>query len=401
MEQYMKIRRELVRAATCGAFLLSFSGAVFAAQLKENSADIQQVISVPDMAIVINAGGSGCNTGRHEVWDPTENGCSNTEWVKKTARVVSLTASPPTIVANNIATSTLLATLKDGDGYLVGPGIPTSWGATRGSLSRTSTVTNSSGQTSVTLRGTAAGVGTVTAAAVNGSASTNVTLTADPSTSRVVTLTPSPASVAADWTAAGLFATVRDAYNNILPAGQAVYWAATLGSLNTGLSYTDSDGVAVATIASGSAGDSTISARTAVSNNATTGMNFTESNPAPTILSFSQSGQRANKMIPNQISFDRSKGGSYVTPVMNGAFWSNQFNWSAINAKTYELVDHGGQIMYSGPATGFNPNGRPILSNMDSCRYVTWVLRAYNGPNMTSTPITMKCYDTYDSGSEG
>lgn len=398
----MKIRRELVRAATCGAFLLSFSGAVFAAQLKENSADIQQVISVPDMAIVINAGGSGCNTGRHEVWDPTENGCSNTEWVKKTARVVSLTASPPTIVANNIATSTLLATLKDGDGYLVGPGIPTSWGATRGSLSRTSTVTNSSGQTSVTLRGTAAGVGTVTAAAVNGSASTNVTLTADPSTSRVVTLTPSPASVAADWTAAGLFATVRDAYNNILPAGQAVYWAATLGSLNTGLSYTDSDGVAVATIASGSAGDSTISARTAVSNNATTGMNFTESNPAPTILSFSQSGQYANKMVPNQISFDRSQG-AYINPgpVMRGAFWNNQFNWSAINAKTYELVDHGGQIMYSGPATSFNPIRHAVLTNMDSCRYVTWVLRAYNGPNMTSTPITMKCYDTYDSGSEG
>ncbi|MFA4834656.1 MAG: Ig-like domain-containing protein [Dehalococcoidia bacterium] len=279
----MKIRRKLVRAATFGAFLLSFSGAVFAAPLKENSADIQQVIDVPGMAIVINAGGSGCNKGRHEVWEPTQNGCSNIEWVKKTARVVSLTASPPTIVANNSATSTLLATLKDGDGYLVGPGIPTSWGTTRGSLSRTSTVTNSSGQTSVTLRGTAAGVGTVTAAAVNGSASTNVTLTADPSTSRVISLAAGAASAPSNWTAIGLYATVRDAYNNILPAGQAVLWAATLGTLNTGTSYTDESGVAYASIASGTPGESSVFAKTTVSDNATTGIDFT--NPGPTITS--------------------------------------------------------------------------------------------------------------------
>lgn len=395
----MKIRHRLARTAIFGALMLSVSGAVFAAQLKENSADIQQLVNVPGMAIVINPGGTGCNSGRHEVWEPTQNGCSNIEWVKKTARVVSLNASPPTIVANNIATSTLLATLKDGDGNLVGPGIPTSWGTTRGSLSSTSTVTNSSGQTSVTLRGTAAGVGTVTAAAVDGSARTNVTLTADPSTSRVVTLSPSPTSVPANWTPADLYATVRDAYNNILPAGQAVYWAATLGSLNTNVSYTDVNGLAVATIASGSAGNSTITARTAVSNNATTSINFTASNPTPTILSFTQSGQYANKMIPNQLSFDHGMGGTDLVPIMFGAFWSNQFNWSAINATKYELVDQGGKIIYSGPATSFNPRLLSLKTQTLQVNYVTWTLRAYNGPNMTSTPITMKVYDSYDVGS--
>lgn len=398
----MNNRQRLAKAISYGGLLLSFSGALFAAQLKENSADIQQVVNIPEMNIKINLGGSGCDVARHEKWEPTQNGCSNTEWVKKTARVLSVTASPPSILANNSETSTLTATLVDGDGYLVGFGIPATWGTSNGQLSNTSTVTDASGKTSVALRGTVAGWATVTASAVAGAASANVTLLPDASTSRVVTLTPSPSSVPADLTPVSLYATVRDAYNNILPAGQSVYWATTLGSLNTGVSYTDAKGVAVATIASSSAGDATIYAKTNVSNNATTRVNFSESNPTPTILSFSQSGEHANKMVPNQISFDRSLG-AYINPgpVMRGVFWNNQFNWSAINAKTYELVDHGGQIMYSGPATSFNPIRHAVLTNMDSCRYVTWVLRAYNGPNMTSTPITMKCYDTYDSGSEG
>lgn len=397
----MNNRQRLAKAISYGGLLLSFSGALFAAQLKENSADIQQVVNIPEMNIKINLGGAGCDVVRHEKWEPTQNGCSNTEWVKKTARVLSVTASPPSILANNSETSTLTATLVDGDGYLVGFGIPATWGTSNGQLSNTSTVTDASGKTSVALRGTVAGWATVTASAVGGAASANVTLLPDASTSRVVTLTPSPSSAPADLTPISLYATVRDAYNNILPAGQSVYWAATLGSLNTGVSYTDAKGVAIATIASSSAGDATIYAKTNVSNNATTRVNFSESNPTPTILSFSQSGEYANKMVPNQISFDRSMGASNPGPVMRGAFWNNQFNWSAINAKTYELVDHGGQIMYSGPATSFNPIRRAVLTNMDSCRYVTWVLRAYNGPNMTSTPITMKCYDTYDSGSEG
>lgn len=281
----MNIRHRLARATSYGALLLSFSGAVFAAQLKENSADIQQIINIPGMAININPGGVGCNVVRHEKWEPTQNGCSNIEWVKQTARVISVTASPPSILANNIAASTLTATLVDGDGYLVGFGIPTSWGTSNGWLSSASTVTDASGKTAVALRGTVAGLATVTAAAVAGASAANVSLVPDASTSRVVTLTPSPASVPANGTAAALYATVRDAYNNILPAGQPVYWSTTLNSLNTGLSYTDAAGTAIASIAGATPGTAAIYARTAVSANAATNVTFTSVVTVPTITS--------------------------------------------------------------------------------------------------------------------
>jgi adhesin/invasin len=331
----MKIRHRLSRGASLGAFLLSFSGAIFAAQLKENSADIQQVVNIPGMAIAINPGGTGCNAVRHEKWEPTQNGCSNIEWVKNTARVVSVTASPPSILANNSDASTLTATVVDGDGYLVGFGIPTSWGTSNGWLSSTSTTTDASGKSAVALRGTVAAWATVTAGAVAGAASANVLLVPDASTSRVVSLTPSPSSVPADGTAAALYATVRDAYNNILPAGQPVYWAATLGSLNSGLSYTDGNGVAVATIASGSPGDSTIYARTAVSSNATTGVTFISvappALPAPVITTITASegsyGEDAMSGAPARIFWggaNMSGATSYTITVRDSMGWGFQ-----------------------------------------------------------------------------
>jgi hypothetical protein len=393
----MNIRHRLAKAISYGGLLLSFSGALFAAQLKENSADIQQVINIPGMAININPGGVGCNVVRHEKWEPTQNGCSNIEWVKQTARVISVTASPPSILANNIAASTLTATLVDGDGYLVGFGIPTSWGTSNGWLSTTSTVTDASGKTSVALRGTVAGLATVTAAAVAGAAAANVTLVPDASTSRVVTLAPSPWTVPANWTPAALYATVRDAYNNILPAGQAVYWAATLGSLNTGVSYTDGNGIAVATIASGSAGDSTIYARTAVSNNATTGVNFSVSNPAPTIQSFTEDSEYANKRIPNRLFWD-SQGVGIDGGISYGSYHSNIFRWSAINATSYELLDSGGNVMYAGPATSVDINNRSVKILGSDGYNIVWTLRAYNGGQVSTATISMRGESDGSSG---
>lgn len=361
----MKNRGKLARVATLGALMLSFSMGAFAAQLKENTADIQQVVNVPGMAIVINPGGTGCNSGRHEVWEPTQSGCSNIEWVKQTARVVSLTATPSTIVANNIATSTLLATLKDADGYLVGPGIPTNWGTNNGSLSSYSTVTNAAGQTSVTLRGTVAGVGTVTAAAVAGAASANVTLTADPSTSRVITLTPSPASVPANGTASGLYATVRDAYNNILPAGQPVYWAATLGSLGTGISYTDGNGLAVTTISSGTQGVSTVYARTAVSANATTAITFTPAAVPPVIFDFYVMGFGVNR---NEYQIRNGVNDPYT-----------YYGWSVAGAVRYVMTTQDGFVWYDGPASRFDVGDKPNIHVVNgSLGTARFTLTAYN-----------------------
>jgi adhesin/invasin len=351
----MNIHHRLAQAVKFGVLLLSFSGVVYGVPLKENSADIRQVINVPSMAININPGGVGCNPARHETWEPAHNGCSNVEWVKATARVISVTASPPSILANNSDASILTATLVDGDGYLVGFGIPTNWGTTNGWLSSSSTATDASGKTTVALRGTVAGLATVSAAAAAGAAAANVVLVPDASTSRVVTLTPSPSTVAADGTAAGLYATVRDAYNNILPAGQPVYWSTTLNNLNTGLSYTDAGGVATATIAGASPGVSSIYARTAVSANAATNVVFTAVAPvepeqpeAPIIESFSTSCKSKNKpygVYPKTICV------SYGA-VENGGEASNTITWSAKNASSY-TVTLDGATLYSGSGTSF------------------------------------------------
>jgi hypothetical protein len=372
----MKFRYRLARAATLGA--LVFSGGVIAAQLKENTADIQQVVNIPGMAIAINSGGSGCNAARHEKWEPAQGGCSNIEWVKNTARVVSVTASPPSILANNIDASTLVATVKDGDGYLVGPGIPTSWWTTNGWLSGTSTVTNASGQTAVSLRGTVAGGATVTAAAVAGAASTSVWLNADPSTSRVVSLSPSPATVPADGTASALYATVRDAYNNVLPAGQPVYWAQTLNSLNTGLSYTDGGGVAVATIAGATPGVATIYARTAVSANAATNVTFTSVAPIlPEVDGFTVVSRYFKKSYPGTVVIDNTYGAWSLT--------ESTFSWSVRGAVRYVLTSGiFNTVYYSGTGNSVkigDMNGVPVdYYGGDDI----WVLKACSGPDESS-----------------
>lgn len=369
----MKISHRLARAIRHCVLLLSFSSTVIAAQLKENSADIQQAINIPGMAVNINPGGAGCNTARHEKWEPTQNGCSNNEWVKQTARVVSVTASPTLILANNVATSTLVATVRDGDGFVVGPGIPTNWGTTRGSLSSSSTVTNSSGQTAVMLRGTIAGVATVTAAAAQGAANTAVTLAADAATSRVVSLVVNPSSVPANGTVANLYATVRDAYGNTLPTGQAIQWAATLGSLNTGVSYTDASGVAVATISSGISGISTVYAKTAVSGNASSAVEFIAAAP-PVINSFTSQAIVEKKTVNDAVYLSFS--GLDIT--------NTTFSWNVANATRYEVYYAYGtntqRLQYSGAANSFNPAtaGLGIGNGV-------WTLKAYNADGAVTT----------------
>lgn len=387
----MNIRHRLGRGAQIGALLLCFSGGVLAAQLKENSADILQAINVPGMSIDINPGNPGCNVAKHEKWEPAQNGCSNTEWAKNTARVVSVTATPPEIAANNVATSTLVATVKDTDGNLMGGGIPTTWSTTRGTLSSTSSVTNASGQSVTTLRGTEAGLASVTASAVAGSASANVSLLADASTSQVVSLTSNPSTVAADGSKASLFATVRDAYNNILPAGQAVYWSATLNALSGGVSYTDSAGVATATIAGTTSGVSTIFAKTTVSGNASTEVTFANSKPIININSFTESNDT------------RYMGGANTIVIMGEYSYyagNSIFSWAVAGADKYELVSPSGRIFYSGMDTSFvlPKNGNYYMGdlyppNNTSYNVVVWTLRAYNGSQYEERQISITIND--------
>ncbi|MGP5477569.1 Ig-like domain-containing protein [Pseudomonas helleri] len=362
----MKIMRRPKIASRICTLLLFLSGAVFAAQPQENTAHIEQNFKIPTMSISINTGGTGCNQERHEVWEPT--GCSNTEWAKS-LRVVSVTAAPSTILANNSDMSILVATVKDSKGEPAGQGIPTTWTTTNGTLSSSTAITNAQGQSSVTLRGTVSGPAIVTAVAVAGGSSGQVMLVPDASTTRVVRLVSDPSRVAADGTKANLFATVRDAYNNIPPAGHPVYWSNTLNTLSTGLSYTGSDGVAFATISGTSSGTATIYAKTPVSDNASTTVAFESQKPI--IESFTETADDMPLVI--YVNYKGTYTASYPGAPL--------FKWTVRNADRYELFSPVG-LVYSGTENSYLV---PLNTYIGSARL--WTLKAYKNNQVTEKTL--------------
>jgi len=300
-----------------------------------------------------------------------------------TARVVGVTATPNVILANNAATSTLIATVRDANGNTMGAGVTVNWSTSNGTLSSGSSATNASGQASVTLRGGIAGSATITAAAVQGSASTSVTLIADASTARVISLVANPASVPANGTNTTLYATVRDAYGNALPAGQAVQWATSLGNLNTGVSYTDGNGIAVAYIGSTVAGGATVYAKTTVSANTTTGVIFTS--VAPVINSLTVTCTLTGKkpqVLVNTLCVDNRSNQFDMQDAD-----ANVFTWSVVNATRYVLTGTGGHVYYSGTSTTWAVP-RTALHYYSA----SWTLKAYNGPS-DSDPVAVMNYE--------
>ncbi|MCS4315604.1 adhesin/invasin, partial [Pseudomonas sp. BIGb0381] len=178
-----------------------------------------------------------------------------------TAKVVDLTATPATIVANGAASSTLVATVKDANGNTLGAGVAVTWSTSLGSLSAASSTTNASGQASVTLKGTVAGSATVTASAVAGSATAAVILTSDGSTAKVVDLTATPTTIVANGTATStLVATVEDANGNPV-ANTPVTWSTSTGTLSAVSSSTDANGKASVTLKGTAAGTATVKAQ--------------------------------------------------------------------------------------------------------------------------------------------
>ncbi|WP_153785345.1 Ig-like domain-containing protein [Pseudomonas sp. EMN2] len=156
-------------------FMLGSSLGVNAAPRGANTADIVQGISVPGMVVDINPGGAGCNTGAHEVWEPSQGGCSDIEYQKTTARVVSVTAGLTTIEAGSGSTS-FTAQVVTENGKVAPPGVLVKWLTSNGNLAVPQGVTDSNGQARNTLSGATAGSSTVTATAAQGGATATVTV---------------------------------------------------------------------------------------------------------------------------------------------------------------------------------------------------------------------------------
>ncbi|QKH39201.1 Ig-like domain-containing protein [Achromobacter pestifer] len=149
------------------------------------------------------------------------------------AKVVLLTPSKTSALANGIDTVTFTATVADGRGNPVGAGIAVHWGASLGTLGAASGSTDANSQATIVLTApTAAGVATVSARSASGDAGKTAAIAfgADASSARVVLLTPSEASGVANGTATVVFtATVEDGRGNPLGAGITVNWSANLG----------------------------------------------------------------------------------------------------------------------------------------------------------------------------
>ncbi|WP_371826220.1 Ig-like domain-containing protein, partial [Pseudomonas sp. LPH60] len=191
---------------------------------------------------------------------------------RSTARIVSLTASSPSIPTDSTTPSTIVATVKDAKGNSIEAGFAVSFTTSEGSLSGASFNTDANGQASVNLRATyvGSGSGTVRASVPLNSADVTVGFYADVASAKVKSLVASPTTVPADGTPSTLTATVVDKNENPLGAGITVYFGTDLNSLSGPSAVTNSSGVASVTIQGMTAGTANVTAKTTVSGNAST-----------------------------------------------------------------------------------------------------------------------------------
>ena len=179
-----------------------------------------------------------------------------------TARVLAIIATPANIPANGSAQSVLTATIGDGYGNPVGPGVPVSWTTTGGTLSSLVSTTDANSKVTINLTSPlAVGSAQVTATAVAGSANAVVTFSSDAGTARVVGLVATPTIIPANGAAVStLVATVLDANGNAVGPNVPVTWSSNTGSLSSASSVTDAAGKATVTLSGTVAGTATVKA---------------------------------------------------------------------------------------------------------------------------------------------
>lgn len=178
-----------------------------------------------------------------------------------TAKVVTMTSTATTLLADGVSFVTIDAVLQDENGNVVPVNTPVTWSTTNGQLSALSTVTDANGHTSVTFKTNVAGNITITANAVKGNKTVTITATPDTSTARVTAISSSVASVVANNTSTSVIsATVLDVNGNPVPANTPVGWSTTLGTLSSAITYTDINGNTSVTLKSSIVGSAVVTA---------------------------------------------------------------------------------------------------------------------------------------------
>ncbi len=180
--------------------------------------------------------------------------------------VSTVASSPPSVVADGSATSTVTVTLLDANGNPVS-GEAVTLSSSRGatdSISAASGASNTSGVVTFAIRSTTAGSSTCTAAVglTTLAQTAQVRFAAGGVSAIASTVSSSPASVVADGTTATITVTVLDAHANPV-AGKAVTLSSSRGAtdlVSAASGASDASGVVTFTVGSTVAGTSTYSA---------------------------------------------------------------------------------------------------------------------------------------------
>lgn len=390
----MQLSRHVTRGVAGVALLLTMVSTVFGSDLKENSANIKQDIKIPGMAVIIKrpGGETGCNTAKHEKWDTAKGGCSNSEYMKDNAEVISIAADEYRLSIGVLETTKLAANVRTKDGQPVGAGVPVTWSTTNGYLSASSSITDAASQAIVSLttpKGTPRGVTTVTANARGGGASVMIVVA---NSAGISNLSANPPTTIADGTSfITLVATMTYENGSSVGPGESLSWGTQIGRYVSAETTTNASGQAVAYLVSSAPGTAFASATKEVAKVAQVTFNA----PAPSgpeIHSFavqsraSSNGMGTKNWSPNLVQFDR-----------DNAYWQdNLFSWSASGAERFELVDAYGIVHYAGTASewhvnieplagGKNAFGSPLYLNHRSQE--TFTLKAYSGAEVSSKPI--------------
>jgi adhesin/invasin len=401
----MQFVRNMTKGLAGLALFLSMVSTVFGIELKENSADIKQNINIPGMAVIIKrpGGETGCNTANHEKWDTAKGGCSNTEYMRDNAEVISIAADNYRLSIGVVETTRLAANVRTKDGQPVGAGVPVTWSTTNGYLSASSSVTDAASQAIVSLttpKGTPRGVTTVTANARGGGA--NVTIVVANS-AEISNLSANPPSTIADGSSfITLVATMTYENGSSVGPGESLSWGTQIGRYVSAETTTNANGQAVAYLVSSVPGTAFASATKEAAKLAQVTFNA-PAPPAPTgpeIDSFavqsraSENGMGTKYWTQNLVQFDG----------MSGYWQDNLFSWSARGAERFELVDAYGDVHYSGTGSEWHVNRVPIGGNQfgtalyrNMRKEESFTLKAYSGNEVTSKTIQVKVY-RYDCG---
>ena len=179
------------------------------------------------------------------------------------ATTSTLVASPGSVTADGVSTTTLTVTVEDAHGNLVpNAAVTLSGSGTANSFGTISGTTNANGVFTTTLASTLAQTETITATEGSVHESTSVTFNPGAPSATTSTLVASPGSVTADGVSTTtLTVTVEDAHGNLVPnAAVTLSGSGTANSFGTISGTTNANGVFTTTLASTLAQTETITA---------------------------------------------------------------------------------------------------------------------------------------------